>query len=92
MGENLPFVGWLVERYPVGGMSVSIAIPDGRPDGQSRDRYESGQLEVEAWYELAVTHGMSRAWNREGRETAQVETDCGETVSRVFMDGDGEVL
>ena len=63
---NNPFNGFLIERYPDGGMKSRSAISNGYLEGLSLGWYTNKQMQVQEQFVKSVSHGLRTQWHPNG--------------------------
>ena len=72
-GANVPFTGFVTERYPGGGLKCRSVVSNGLLEGLSAGWHTNGQQQVEEYFHAGISHGHRTKWHENGSKQSEAD-------------------
>ncbi len=71
LGAQIPFTGWMTDRFPTGALKLRSAVSDGRLQGESVGWFINGVREVCEHFRRGLPYGTRTTWHMNGQKRSE---------------------
>lgn len=71
IGSEIPFTGWMTDRFPTGALKLRSTVSEGRLQGESVGWFTNGMCEVREHFRRGLPYGTRTTWHMNGQKRSE---------------------